>query len=254
MGEGKQYLTMPCLSCGGREAITIGDELRCAGCAANFTEPEVQRRPFCGMCPECGQNSFRTPEDLGTHLERHRPVDTAKFSTRGIPLSRECPKGCGRWFVVRRSENSTRQALESKELNAHVRLCDGSEPLPIGKPGGTKDGKEDEMAKRKCPAEGCEFRWSGPRELGKHYEERPEHRQKKTSSNGKAKLPRKKRTLRIQPSRNGHATSWTPEQLRRQAKDLREKAEEINAQADKADQAADKLESLLKEIDQFVEA
>jgi hypothetical protein len=72
------------------------------------------------FCPECGE-LFPRAEDLGPHLERHRPVDGPEFSLRGKLRSVHCPKGCGRWFVIQRGG--------PKELRQHERLCDGSPPL-----------------------------------------------------------------------------------------------------------------------------
>jgi hypothetical protein len=77
-------------------------------------------------CPECrpGTASFATPELLGVHLERHRPVDPPSFSTKGKPTSLPCPVGCGRHFALSKAAKG-----EPAELRHHKAICDGSPPI-----------------------------------------------------------------------------------------------------------------------------
>jgi len=78
-------------------------------------------RPY--VCPECDKQ-FDTPDLLSPHLERHNRVKPPKFSLRGKPRSKECPRGCGRNFKV------IGKGWERVEMHAHVATCDGSEPIP----------------------------------------------------------------------------------------------------------------------------
>lgn len=74
-------------------------------------------------CPECDAE-FAAPELLGPHLERHRDVHPPRFSKRGKPRTDACPQGCGRHF------RTAGLGGERIEMNEHVPLCDGSEPIP----------------------------------------------------------------------------------------------------------------------------
>jgi len=79
-------------------------------------------RPYA--CPECPEE-FAAPELLAPHLERHNIVKPPAFSKRGQLRSKGCLRGCGRYFrVVGRS-------LEQAEMNAHMTVCDGADPLPF---------------------------------------------------------------------------------------------------------------------------
>lgn len=70
------------------------------------------------ICPECPV-MYATPEELGPHIERHRPVEGALFNQIGEMISRPCPQGCGRFFARGRK----------LDFHAHVKNCDGSRPL-----------------------------------------------------------------------------------------------------------------------------
>lgn len=78
-------------------------------------------------CPECrpGSASFPTPELLGVHLERHRPVDGPQVGPRGKPLTRPCPAGCGRHFLL----SGSRAKGSSRDYDHHKEICDGSPPI-----------------------------------------------------------------------------------------------------------------------------
>ena len=76
------------------------------------------------ICPECPQ-WFEVPEDLGPHLERHRPMTAPVFSIRGKPRSVACPKECGRYFIKKGNRDGALPLL----LAEHILLCDGSLPL-----------------------------------------------------------------------------------------------------------------------------
>lgn len=74
-------------------------------------------------CPECLEEFGTDHEKLAVHIERHREVGKKILHKRtGEAETRECPKGCGRHF------------LSKKEYKEHTTLCDGSPPLPPGKP------------------------------------------------------------------------------------------------------------------------
>ena len=88
------------------------------------TETSTQRpENWLYICPECDAE-FVVPERLGPHIERHREVLTSRFSKRGNPCTMPCPGGCGRHF---RTKGARRERIE---MNQHVPLCDGSEPIP----------------------------------------------------------------------------------------------------------------------------
>lgn len=111
-------LVMPCLNCGGRQAIDRAGEFHCVKCREPLTGDQ---RPvsliFC--CPECGMKDFRMLQDLGRHIERHRPMVDAAPPMSGRGKRRLCPMKCGRVFW--RLQNYTE----------HIPMCDGSEPIPI---------------------------------------------------------------------------------------------------------------------------
>lgn len=66
---------------------------------------------FCTECPL----ELLTAETLGLHLETHREVGCIKYNSRGRPVTRPCPHGCGR-------------PLCRSEMREHVSNCDGSSP------------------------------------------------------------------------------------------------------------------------------
>ena len=77
------------------------------------------------LCPECFLEF--TPNEMGTHLERHREVLGPLFSKRGLPRSKACPKKCGRYFPL---ILSTRRRAPHMDYKIHTALCDGKPPLP----------------------------------------------------------------------------------------------------------------------------
>lgn len=88
------------------------------------TETSTQRpEDWPYACPECDED-FVAPELLGSHLERHREVGFPMFSKTGKPQTKPCPRGCGRHFRTKGG------GWQRTEMNEHVPLCDGSEPIP----------------------------------------------------------------------------------------------------------------------------
>lgn len=106
-------------------------------------------------CPEC-QAILKTPEELGTHLERHAPADVQPAtSPRGKPLTAPCPNGCGRHFSAVRG---------SHELRHHAKVCDGQPPLVGAAALNEETGEspeEDQVAKLKCRECGRTFTHPG---------------------------------------------------------------------------------------------
>lgn len=72
------------------------------------------------VCPECGHVA-KTSENLGTHIERHRPPDSLDGKK-----TRFCPKGCGRSFRFNYRKG------EPISYREHAKLCDGRPPLAEG--------------------------------------------------------------------------------------------------------------------------
>jgi hypothetical protein len=72
------------------------------------------------ICPEC-QQVCADAEELGPHIERHRPVEAPRFTERGRPATDPCKKGCGRHFPKN----------DQYENRRHEKLCDGSPPLEV---------------------------------------------------------------------------------------------------------------------------
>lgn len=69
------------------------------------------------FCPECGIPTA-TPEELGPHIERHRPPEEPSDEA---PLL--CAKGCGRLF------SPFGKGKRPPSLREHEAICDGKPPL-----------------------------------------------------------------------------------------------------------------------------
>ena len=78
-------------------------------------------RDYPFYCPECLCH-FDDADELGPHIERHRPFETAEEADRGKGCV-ACPKGCGRFFGLAQKRNVP------MDLYEHVRLCEGLLPL-----------------------------------------------------------------------------------------------------------------------------
>ncbi|HKS17102.1 MAG TPA: hypothetical protein VJU16_07300 [Planctomycetota bacterium] len=74
-------------------------------------------------CPECRPAvEFPSLEAMGSHLERHSPVEVAEFHPKTKePLTKPCCKGCGRHFPIKG---------QKQRRYLHETMCDGSAPLP----------------------------------------------------------------------------------------------------------------------------
>lgn len=86
----------------------------------------VEVPPKAFACPEDGCIAvYQTPEELGSHLERHRPQPKDK-GPEDTGLYYPCGGGCGRWFRVK----SRASLMKPAALLDHEKLCDGREPIP----------------------------------------------------------------------------------------------------------------------------
>jgi len=128
-------------------------------------EDQAPAAPRSYSCPECRQD-FPSPEDLGVHLERHAPADVQPaMSPRGGMLTTPCPKGCGRNFKRKRTEDGS----DIKALKYHAMNCDGSPPIvgaAAARPETGKPQKEDQVANLKCKK--CGRAFTHPAWLDKH--------------------------------------------------------------------------------------
>jgi len=126
---------------GPRQTAFVDDEEEIAEQTAEFKGSAPQARII--QCPECPFEG--NGDQVGSHIERHRPMGFPIYSKRGKLVSCLCPKGCGRYF------NRPKDALEVpnegqnnslNELRFHVLSCDGSSRISTVK-------EEEDMAKRK---------------------------------------------------------------------------------------------------------
>lgn len=184
----------------------------------NEPDPPATTKPKA--CPECGHEE-KTFEEMGAHLERHRPVEGAQVSRRGKRLTKPCPRGCGREFP------------KPGPLKEHVALCDGSAPIVKALPEGNGNGQEKEKAvakeRLKCPEADCEFSTSHPPAFARHRQAKHGEAAKGPARGAKGKGrkdgPHFKEALRL---------------MRLEAADLR-------TRADKMESLAAELEKLTQE-------
>lgn len=175
-------------------------------------------------CPEC-HDDFSSPEKLSVHLVRHEEVKPATYDPRtGELMSRACPRSCGRYF------------LSKKDYKDHIRLCDGSEPLPPGK----RQRKPEEPAEKKegqvLKCEDCGRSFNRKAALGSHrfraHGVRGNARPQK-----KAQTPSKSRRRVPEPPRAaGRVDGDVIELLKQRAQEHRDKA--------------DKLETMIQQLEE----